>query len=301
MTTPETNVNARAVLVTGTSSGIGRACALLLTRNGFTVFAGVRKPTDGEALAKEAGERVIPLQIDVTDHDDVTAAARLTASMLRERGLSLYALVNNAGIGTSAPLEFQPLDNIRRSFEVNVLGQIAVMQAFLPLLRETRGRIVNICSIGDRIAIPFGGALNGSKSAFAMMSESLRLELRPWGMHVVIIDPGAITTPAVDKTLGDPEGILRRMSPDAERLYGKFFREFISRAGERERNGSPPDVVANAVLSALRDEHQNRRYVVGKGARTLATLPKVLPASLLDRVRMKIFGLPTRFGANERN
>ena len=301
MTMPETDFKARAVVVTGTSSGIGRASALLLTKNGFTVFGGVRKPVDGEALAKEAGERLIPLQIDVTDHDGVAAAARLTASMLRERGLSLYALVNNAGIGTSAPLEFQPLDDIRRSFEVNVLGQIAVTQAFLPLLRETRGRIVNICSVGDRIAIPFGGTLNGSKSAFAMMSESLRLELRPWGMYVVIIDHGAITTPAVDKTLGDPEGILRHMSPDAEHLYGRFFREFVSRASERERNGSPPDVVANAVLSALRDEHPNRRYVVGKGARTLATLPKVLPASLLDRVRMKIFGMPTRFGANERN
>jgi NAD(P)-dependent dehydrogenase (short-subunit alcohol dehydrogenase family) len=296
-----TTSDSRAVIVTGTSSGIGRACALLLTRNGFTVFAGVRKPADGEALRKEIGERLIPLQIDVTDHDGIAAAARLTASTLRERGQSLYALVNNAGIGVSAPLEFQPLEDIRRSFEVNVLGQIAVTQAFLPLLRETRGRVVNICSIGDRIAIPFGGTLNGSKSAFAMMSESLRLELRPWGMHVVIIDPGAITTPAVDKTLGDPEGMLRRMSPDAERLYGKFFRGFVARAVERERNGSQPDVVAEAVLSALRDASPHRRYVVGKGARVLATLPKILPAPLLDRVRMKIFGMPTRFGESDRN
>ena len=296
-----TNSDSRAVVVTGTSSGIGRACALLLTRNGFTVFAGVRNPEDGEALRKEAGERLLPLQIDVTDHDGVNAAARLTAGALRERGESLYALVNNAGIGVSAPLEFQPIEDIRRSFEVNVLGQIAVTQAFLPLLRETKGRIVNICSIGDRIAIPFGGTLNGSKSAFAMMSESLRLELRPWGMYVCIIDPGAITTPAVDKTLGDPEGMLRRMSPDAERLYGKFYRGFIARAGERERNGSPPDVVAASVLSALRDAHPHRRYVVGKGARMLATLPKVLPAPLLDRVRMKIFGMPTRFGETTRN
>ena len=296
-----TNSDSRALVVTGTSSGIGRASALLLIRNGFTVFAGVRKPADGDTLRKEAGERLIPLQIDVTDHDGISAAARLTAGTLRERGLSLFALVNNAGIGVSAPLEFQPLEDIRRSFEVNVLGQIAVTQAFLPLLRETRGRIVNICSVGDRIAIPFGGTLNGSKSAFAMMSESLRLELRPWGMHVVIIDPGAITTPAVDKTLGDPEGMLRRMSPDAERLYGKFFRGFIERAGERERNGSPPDVVAEAVLSALCDAHPHRRYVVGKGARVLATLPKVLPAPLLDRVRMKIFGMPTGFGEATRN
>jgi len=297
MITPDS----RAVVITGTSSGIGRACALLLARSGFLVFAAVRKTADGERLKNEDGDRLIPIQIDVTDRDGIAAAAQLTATTLRERGHSLYALVNNAGIGVSAPLEFQPLDDIRRSFEVNVLGQIAVTQAFLPLLRETRGRIVNICSVGDRIAIPFGGTLNGSKSAFAMMSESLRLELRPWGMHVVIIDPGAITTPAVDKTLGDPEGALRRMSPDAERLYGRFFRGFVSRAEARERNGSPPDVVASAVLSALRDQKPHPRYVVGKGARTLATLPKVLPAPLLDRVRMKIFGLPTRFGEIARN
>jgi NAD(P)-dependent dehydrogenase (short-subunit alcohol dehydrogenase family) len=295
------STSSRAVVVTGTSSGIGRACALLLARSGFTVFAAVRKPQDGEALQKEIGERLIPLTIDVTDHAGIAAAAQLTATTLRARGESLYALVNNAGIGVSAPLEFQPIEDIRRSFEVNVLGQIAVTQAFLPLLRETRGRIVNICSIGDRIAIPFGGTLNGSKSAFAMMSEALRLELRPWGMHVVIIDPGAIMTPAVDKTLGDPDGMLRRMSPDAERLYGDYFRGFIARAGERERNGSPPDVVAKAVLRALRDAHPHRRYVVGKGARTLATLPRVLPAPLLDRLRMKIFGMPTRFGEATRN
>ena len=293
--------NARAVVVTGTSSGIGRACALLLARQGFTVFAGVRKTSDGDALRKDGGDRVIPVQLDVTDHDAVAAAARTVASAMRSRGESLHALVNNAGIGVSAPLEFQPLADIQKSFEINVVGQIAVTQAFLPLLRETRGRIVNICSVGDRIAIPFGGSLNGSKSAFAMMSESLRLELRPWGMYVVIIDPGAIMTPAVDKTLGDPDGMLRRMSPDAERLYGKYFREFTTRATERERNGSPPEVVATAVLDALCDEHPRRRYVVGKGARTLATLPRVLPAPLLDRLRMKIFGMPTRFGDGARN
>jgi NAD(P)-dependent dehydrogenase (short-subunit alcohol dehydrogenase family) len=288
--------NSRAVVVTGTSSGIGRACALLLARQGFTVFAGVRKPADGEALQKDGGERVIPIQIDVTDHAAVTAAAKTVAVTLKSRGETLFALVNNAGIGLAAPLEFQPLADIKQAFEINVVGQIAVTQAFLPLLRESRGRVVNICSVGDRIAIPFGAALNGSKAAFALMSESLRLELRPFGMHVVIIDPGAITTPAVDKTLGDPDVLLARMAPDASRLYGTFFRSFLARAGKRERNGSPPTVVADAVLAAVRDAHPRRRYIVGKGARTLATLPRVLPAPLLDRLRMKIFGMPTRFG-----
>ncbi|HEV7703415.1 MAG TPA: SDR family NAD(P)-dependent oxidoreductase [Gemmatimonadaceae bacterium] len=282
--------------MTGTSSGIGRACALLLARQGFTVFAGVRKPADGEALQKDGGERVIPIQIDVTDHAAVTAAAKTVAVTLKSRGETLFALVNNAGIGLAAPLEFQPLADIKQAFEINVVGQIAVTQAFLPLLRESRGRVVNICSVGDRIAIPFGAALNGSKAAFALMSESLRLELRPFGMHVVIIDPGAITTPAVDKTLGDPDVLLARMAPDASRLYGTFFRSFLARAGKRERNGSPPTVVADAVLAAVRDAHPRRRYIVGKGARTLATLPRVLPAPLLDRLRMKIFGMPTRFG-----
>jgi NAD(P)-dependent dehydrogenase (short-subunit alcohol dehydrogenase family) len=293
--------NSRAVVVTGTSSGIGRACALLLARQGYTVFAGVRKVADGDAIRRDGGDHIIPMQVDVTDHDAVAAAARTVAAELRARGESLFALVNNAGIGLAAPLEFQPLADIRSAFEINVIGQIAVTQAFLPLLRETRGRVVNICSVGDRIAIPFGAALNGSKAAFALMSESLRLELRPFGMHVVIIDPGAITTPAVDKTLGDPDVLLGRMVPDASRLYGKFFRSFLVRAGKRERNGSPPTVVADAVLAALRDAHPRRRYVVGKGARTLATLPRVLPAPLLDRLRMKIFGLPTQFGDAARN
>jgi len=283
--------NPGAVVVTGTSSGIGRACALRLTREGFTVFASVRKPSDADSLKKEAGDRLVPLELDVTDRDSITAAARLTANALRSRGERLHGLVNNAGIGLSGPLEFLPLDDVQRIFEVNVVGQVAVTQAFLPLLRETRGRVVNICSVGDYIAIPFGSALNGSKCALAMMSESLRMELRPWGMHVVIIEPGAIDTPAVDKTLGDPDGMLRRMAPDAERLYGEMYRGFTKRAVKRERDGSSPDVVADAVLRALRDRSPRRRYLVGKGARLLATLPRIMPAALLDRVRARMFGL----------
>ena len=281
----------RAVVVTGTSSGIGRACALRLARAGFTVFASVRRPADADALREEAGERLLPLQLDVTDRASIAAAARLATEKLRARGESLYGLVNNAGIGLSAPLEFVPLDELQRIFDINVIGQIAVTQAFMPLLRESRGRIVNICSVGDHIAIPFGGALNGSKVAFAMMSESMRMELRPWGMHVVIIEPGAIYTPAVEKTLGDPEGMLKRMGAAAERLYGASFRTFTERAAKRERDGSSPEVVANTVLHALRDASPHRRYLVGKGARTLATLPRIMPAAMLDRLRMRIFGM----------
>lgn len=291
----------RAVVVTGTSSGIGRACALRLTREGFTVFASVRKAADANSLRAEAGERLIPLLLDVTNRESIAAAALVTAAELRSRGLQLYGLVNNAGIGLSGPLEFLPLDEVQKIFDINVIGQIAVTQAFMPMLRQSRGRIVNICSVGDHIAIPFGGALNGSKCAFAMMSESLRMELSPWGMRVIIVEPGAINTPAVDKTLGDPDGALERMAPDAERLYGKIFRGFTERAARRERDGSSPDVVAEAVYRALHDDTPRRRYLVGKGARTLASLPRLMPAAMLDRLRLKMFGIPTHLDDAARN
>jgi NAD(P)-dependent dehydrogenase (short-subunit alcohol dehydrogenase family) len=287
----------QAVVVTGTSSGIGHACALRLAHAGFTVFASVRKLTDADSLLAAAPDRIVPLQLDVTKRESIVSAARSVTQTLRQRGELLAGLVNNAGIGLSGPLEFLRLDDVEHMLDVNILGQVAVTQAFLPLLRQSRGRIVNICSVGDRIAIPFGGILNGTKSAFAMISESLRLELRPWGLHVVIIEPGAINTPAVEKTLGDPDGALRGMDAEAERYYGRFFREFTKRAVARERDGSSPDVVADAVFHALRDPRPRQRYVVGKHARVLTVLPRLVPSRMLDRLRMKLFGLPTRFAA----
>ena len=285
-----------AVLVTGTSSGIGLATARRLVQEGFAVFAGVRKTEDGERLRQELGSDLVPIQLDVTKPDSIARACEEVTERLRDGG-SLVGLVNNAGIGLSGPLEYLPLTDVQRMFEVDVVGQIAVTQAFLPLLRASRGRIVNIGSVGDRIAIPFGGVLTACKSAFAALSESWRMELRPWGIHVVIIEPGSINTPAIDKTLGDPDGALRRMGPDAERQYGRFFRNFTSRAVAREQHGSSPDVVAAAVLRALRDRHPKRRYPVGKDAKMLINLPRIVPDWLLDPLRMRLFGLPARFGA----
>src|SRR4051812_37343387 len=152
-----------AVVVTGTSSGIGRACALRLAQEGFTVFAGVRKLPDADTLHAAAPDRIVPLQLDVTKRESIATAARTVAAAIRQRGEIVVGLVNNAGIGLSGPIEFLRLDDIEHMFDVNVLGQVAVTQAFLPLLRQARGRIVNICSVGDRIAIPFGGILNGTK------------------------------------------------------------------------------------------------------------------------------------------
>ena len=286
----------KAVVVTGASSGIGRATALRLVRDGFVVAATVRVLSDADSLRREAGESLVPVQMDVTDAASIASATRVTSQELLSRGAELVGLVNNAGIGVSGPLEYMPLDDLRRALEVNVVGQIAVTQAFLPLLRAGHGRVINIGSVGDRIAIPFGGVLNGSKCAFAMMSDSLRMELRPWGIHVVLIEPATIATPAVDKTLGDPDGVLHRMVPDAERNYGDMFRAFTKRAAAREHDGSPPEVVANIISRAMRAKIPRRRYPVGKNAGLLIMLPRLVPDRLLDVLRMRLFGLPTRFG-----
>ena len=285
------------VVVTGASSGIGRATALRLAREGFTVFAGVRKPEDGEALQRESPDSIVSLHLDVTDGGSMASAAAETKARLGGKGL--FGLVNNAGIGLAGPLEYLPLEDLRRIVDIDVVGQIAVTQAFLPQLRAGHGRVVNIGSVGDRIAVPFFGALNGSKSALASMSETLRLELRPWGIHVILIEPASISTPAVDKTLGHADDVLRRMPPEAERYYGQLFRDFVARAITRERQGSSPDVVAGAVSRALRDARPRRRYPVGKDALFIVALSRLVPDWLLDPLRMRLFGLPAAFGALE--
>jgi NAD(P)-dependent dehydrogenase (short-subunit alcohol dehydrogenase family) len=278
----------RTVVITGTSSGIGRACVTRLARAGVRVFAGVRKPKDAEALAREAS--VIPVDIDVTDDATIRAAVETVRAQLE--GGRLDALVNNAGIGVTAPVEYVRPEVLRRQFDVNVFGQIAVTQAFLPLLREARGRIVNMGSVGSHIAIPFGGPLCASKSAFAALNDALRLELHPFGIHVVMIEPGAIRTPAVDKTLG--EHAIAELPPEGTARYGGMMREFMRRGYEREQNGSPPEVVAEAVHEALTAAHPRARYVVGKDARLLATMPRILPDGLLDRIRYRLFGIPSQ-------
>ncbi len=194
-------------------------------------------------------------------------------------------------------MEYLPLDDLHYQFEVNVFGQIAMVQACLPLVRRGHGRIVNLGSVGDRITIPFGGALCSSKSAFASLNDALRLELHPWGIHVCLIEPGSIATPAVDKVLGDSERILRRLPPEGARRYANMFRTFTRRALARERQGNSPDVVAAVVLQALTAPTPRTRYPVGKDSRILTLLPRLLPDRSLDHLRLRLFGMPTDFGA----
>jgi NAD(P)-dependent dehydrogenase (short-subunit alcohol dehydrogenase family) len=289
------NPSSGAVVITGASSGIGRACARMLDRHGFQVFAGVRKEQDAQSLAAEASERLTPLLIDVTDAASIAqAVARVQASV---GAAGLAGLVNNAGIGVSGPIEYLPLDDLHMQFDVNVFGQIAVIQRFLPLLRQAGGRIVNIGSVGDRITIPFGGALCASKSALASLNDALRMELRPWGLHVCLIEPATIATPAADKVQAASEALIAQLPPEGAQRYAGIFRAFTRRVVEQEAHGSSPEVVAAQVLRALTAARPRTRYLVGKNSTLLSVLAWLMPERLLDQLRLRLFGLPTASGA----
>jgi NAD(P)-dependent dehydrogenase (short-subunit alcohol dehydrogenase family) len=286
-------VTMQTVLVTGASSGIGHATAKTLASHGFEVFAGVRKPSDAEKLRADH-EHIRPVILDVGDRASVASAAERVERELAGRGLD--GLVNNAGTGLAAPMEYVSLDEVRRQLEINVIGQLAVTQALLPLVRRAVGRIVNMGSVGAHIAIPFGGVLCAAKSALTSFNDALRLELRPFGIHVCLIEPASIATPAVDKTLGDAEAVIRALPDEGRARYGTMLRAFIKRAYEREKHGSPPEEVAEIVLHALTDERPRARYLAGKDARRLVALPWALPARVVDRIRLRLLGLPTKFG-----
>ncbi|MCB9077743.1 MAG: SDR family oxidoreductase [Anaerolineaceae bacterium] len=282
------------VVVTGASSGIGRACALELDKAGYEVFATVRKAQDAESLRQAASEYLTPIFMDVTDETSLAAAVETVTQAVGEAGL--VGLVNNAGVGVPGPIEYIGADDLRRQFEINVFGQVRVTQAFLPLIRQAQGRIINIGSVGGKITMPFGGALCASKHAMEAITDALRLELYPWGIHVILVAPASIKTSAVDRLVDDSEAAIRQLPPTGRQRYELSFRHFVETAAARENNGSPPSVVAQTVLKALTATTPQTRYPVGADARLLTVMPQLLPTRWLDKVRFKLFGLPQQFG-----
>jgi len=284
-------------VVTGASSGIGRATALRLADAGWHVYAGVRRAADGESLRRDAasasgasGPGITPLLMDITVADQVGTAVDVVTEHVGAGGLD--GLVDNAGIGVAWPMELLPLDALRRQFEVNVIGQVAVTQAFLPLLRRARGRIVVISSIGDLVTPPFGGPLAASKSAIRSLADAFRQELAPWGIRVVIIKPASIHTDGVDKLERDAAKVTAEFSPDGTALYRDAYLSMIGAALASERRGSPPTVVADVVAKALGTSRPRGTYLVGKDALLLAGLARLLPTPAFDAVRRRIFRLP---------
>jgi NAD(P)-dependent dehydrogenase (short-subunit alcohol dehydrogenase family) len=294
--TTKNSTHPRAFLVTGASSGIGRATALLLDRSGFHVFAGVRRSEHGEALRQQASERLTPILLDVTDPRSIEAAARSVADTLGGRGLA--GLVNNAGIDIAGPLETSSVAEVRLQFEVNVFGLLAVSQAFLPLLRQTPGRIVNIGSVLGRLAIPFMGAYSASKFALEGLTDALRIELLPWGIHVSLIEPGPVATPLWSKT-----HLLAGMNEERGVAAGKLYATANAAAQAAftkfGQSGISPDKVAAKVFEALTAPNPKPRYLVGRDAKALSWLASLVPDRIRDKMLMKQFGLPQRLeGAN---
>ncbi len=270
------------VVITGASSGIGEACARHLDALGFTVWAGVRRQEDGEALARMTSPRLRPLMLDVTDPESIAAAGRTLAEGLSETGLS--GLVNNAGISVAGPLELLPLSDVRTQFEVNLFGALAMTQTLLPLLRRGRGRLVNISSIAGRAATPFLGAYCGSKFALEAMSDALRLELAPWGISVSLVEPGAIQSQIWQRGTMAATRILGQVEPGSFQLYARQLSRMQEVIGQAAKRAIPAETVARVVAHALTAPRPRIRYLVGKDARFRALLKWMLPDRAQDRL-----------------
>jgi NAD(P)-dependent dehydrogenase (short-subunit alcohol dehydrogenase family) len=282
-----------SVVITGASTGIGRACALHLSKKGYEVFAGVRRERDGENLRKAAQGSLRPVIIDVTEPEQIKAAAHEVGQATTR----LRCLINNAGIGVPAPTEVVTVEAMRRQFEVNVFGQIAVTQAFLPLLRASQGRILNIGSIADRLTMPFAGPLNASKHAFASFNDALRFELRPWGLHVVLIEPAAIHSSAAEGVEAIGARVIQDFSPQQRYMYEDAFKTMLARMNEHmTRMGSSPESVAKVVHRAMTTDKPKTRYLVGKLARPLATISSLASDRAFDAIKARLFNQAREFG-----
>jgi NAD(P)-dependent dehydrogenase (short-subunit alcohol dehydrogenase family) len=279
-----------AVVVSGASTGIGKATALHLDSLGLRVFAGVRRDMDGESLRRESSDRLTPVRLDVTDPEQIAEAARRVAEAVQDSRLA--GIVNNAGIAVAGPVEFVPLEQWRTQLEINVLGVVAMVQAFAPLLRESHGRIVTVGSLGGRLAQPMAAPYCASKHALEAISDALRLELRPWGISVSLIQPGAVRTPIWDKGLRAGAELLRTAPPEVRSLYGAAVDIATKMAIHENETGVAPIEVARAVEHALLSSRPRTRYPVGRQARLLIPLSRLLPDRLKDELLLRVSGLP---------
>lgn len=271
------------VLVTGASRGIGRATALHLAAAGWDVVAGVRDEVAGKALAAET-PRIKPIELDVT----VTADIDRLDEVLPAR---LDAVVNNAGIAVGGPIETVAPDDLRRQLEVNVVGQVAVTRATLPRLRESRGRIVFISSVNGRVSIPLSAAYNASKFALEALADSLRVELRPWGIRVVLVEPGCIDTDPWRGIMDTLDRIAAGMTPEHRDLYAAHAAGQRKLCAKLQQQTAPAGNVAAAVERALTARSPRARRLVGADARALVALRAVLPSRVLDAVWAHGLGL----------
>lgn len=279
----------KSALVTGASTGIGRATALHLDGKGWRVFAGVRREEDAASLREAGSERLVPLMLDVTDAAQIGVAAERIESEVGRAGLD--GLVNNAGIAVPGPLETLPIEDFERQIEVNLTAHVAVTQAMLPSIRRARGRIVFITSIGGLMAFPMFGAYHAAKFGLEAVGDVFRQELRPWGVKVAIVEPGSIATPIWERGEAEVDAIAGRARDGHSELYGEAidaYREVARKTGAR---GIPPERVAKKIAHALSSRRPRTRYLVGADARGQAVAQAVLPDRLVDWLVARATGM----------
>jgi NAD(P)-dependent dehydrogenase (short-subunit alcohol dehydrogenase family) len=273
-------------LVTGASTGIGEACALDLDQLGHRVFAGVRKPVDADRLLSRSSDRLVPVTLDVTSEEQIDQVAKEIDAAVGARGLD--GVVNNAGIGLGGPLEFLALDEWRTQLEVNVVGQVAVTKAMLPLIRRATGRIVFIGSVAGRVATPLMGPYNASKHAIEAIGETLRHELRGFGIKVIVVEPGAIATEIWTKGHQTVARLEADMPAEAQELYGDQIAALKAGLELQDQRGIPARRVADVVQKALLSPRPRARYLVGPDAKAAGVLSRVAPDSAKDAVVSRV-------------
>jgi NAD(P)-dependent dehydrogenase (short-subunit alcohol dehydrogenase family) len=274
-------MSTRTVLITGAAGGVGTAAVRRLADLGWEVYAGVRRASDAERLPPG----VHALTVDLIDEETVEAAAKEIAA---RTGGRLDALVNNAGVIVEGPVELVPLEDWRRQFDVNVVGQIAMTQAVLPMLRAAKGRVVNIGAVSSRMSGPAFGPIAASKAALASVTEALRVEMRPLGVKVCVIEPGLLDTEIFDKSGASRRATGWRGDADAQRLYAGVnakMGEFNARA-----KPGPVDSAVKTIVKALTARRPKARYLVGRDARMMATLAR-LPDHTRDRLLLRAVGV----------
>ena len=267
------------VVVTGASTGIGAATARTLAARGYHVLAGVRRDVDADALR---AERIEPLTLDITVAADVAALAERAGA--DPQGRPLRALVNNAGIAVNAPVETLPMDEWHRQFDVNLFGHIAVTQALLPALVESRGTIVNISSVGGKVAMATYGAYAGAKFALEAVSDALRREVGGYGVHVVVVEPGAVVTEMPARGVATAERLAEGMSPAQHERYDRLIGAITAQARTFARNGVPASVAAEVIAVAVTSRHPRTRYTIGREAAILTRVVRFAPDRLIDRI-----------------
>jgi NAD(P)-dependent dehydrogenase (short-subunit alcohol dehydrogenase family) len=284
-------VSIRWIVVTGASTGIGRAATMLLASSGLAVIAGVRKIEDAESLRKESAGvgRVEPVMLDVTNAAHITDLVTRLPDLASDS--ALYGLVNNAGIARVGPTECLSTMTWQQQYATNLFGPIALTAEMIPFLRRARGRIVNVSSIGGKCALPFMAPYTSSKFAMEGWSDSLRLELEPDGIHVAIVEPGAIATPMWAKGKDEGQRLSEQLPAHLQQRYGGPMESLQAASTRSAKAAIPPEKVARAILQALTVRRPRTRYIVGTDAHVQALMHWLLPDRAMDSVLRAALGL----------